>query len=146
MSLAGITGCSSDSGPVMTVEEAGQTYLELSDASNAAREAWMYAPPPTTKNLADHKRLASAAADATVTFSRGLREHRWPSQAQPSVTALDAQLQERASAYRLVAETDTLPDYLAAAAQVPVTTSLTADVRTALGLPQGAAVSGAAPS
>ena len=71
-------------GPVMTVKTAGETYLKLSAASNAAREAWMNAPAPTAGNLAKHKQLAGYAADATVAFSQGLREHRWPSRAQPS--------------------------------------------------------------
>jgi len=162
LSVAGLAGCASGdgratpdraaikpsstpSGPVLTVAQAGQTYLQLSAASNAAREAWMSAPAPTAANLALHKRLAARAADATVAFARGLRGHRWPSRAQPYVTALDTQLQERAAAYRHVAAAHTVADYLAAAAQVPVTSSLTGDVRKALGLPEGAVVTGATP-
>jgi hypothetical protein len=162
LSMAGLAGCASGDGqaapgraavepsstpsaPVLTVKQATQTYLRLSAASNAAREAWMSALAPTSDNLAKHKRLAAHAADATVAFSQGLRGHRWPSQAQPYVTALDAQLQERAAAYRRVAAAHTVADYLTAAEQVPVTTSLTGDVRKALGLPEGAVVTGATP-
>jgi uncharacterized lipoprotein NlpE involved in copper resistance len=146
-----LTGCaSSDATPgpaaaVMTVEEAGRTYQQLSAPSNAAREAWMSAAAPTTSNLAEHKKLAASAADATVAFSRGLREHRWPDQAQRAVTALDKHLQEREAAYRRVAAANTVTAYLVAAAQVPVTTGLTGDVREALGLPEGAVVTGAVP-
>ncbi len=162
LSVAGLAGCASGDGratpdrvaakasstpsaPVLTVKAARETYLKLSAASNAAREAWMSAAAPTADNLAKHKRLAAHAADATVAFSRGLRGHRWPSQAQPYVTALDEQLQERAAAYRRVAAAGTVADYLAAAGQVPVTTSLTGDVRKALGLPESAVVTGATP-
>lgn len=112
LSVACLTGCTSEDrhpkpGPVaaaprsasspavMTVSEAGKTYLKLSAASNAARDAWMHAPALTTANLAKHRRLAAHAADATVAFAQGLRQRRWPSQAQPYVTALDEQLRER---------------------------------------------------
>jgi len=105
----------------------------------------MSAPAPTAGNLAQHKRLAKQAADATVAFSRGLRAHRWPQQAQPLVTALDKQLQVRAAAYRRVASAGTVSAYLIAAGQVPVTTRLTGYVREALGLPEGAVVTGATP-
>jgi hypothetical protein len=54
----------------MTVKKAGETYLRLSAASNAAREAWMRAPRPTLANLAEYKRLAARAAKATVAFSQ----------------------------------------------------------------------------
>jgi hypothetical protein len=162
LSVAGLAGCASGDGPatpdraavkpsptrsvpVLTVKQAAQTYLQLSAASNAAREAWMAALAPTSDNLAKHKRLAARAADATVAFSQGLRGHRWPSRAQPYITALDAQLQERAAAYRRVAAAHTVADYLTAAEQVPVTTSLTGDIRKTLGLPEGAVVTGATP-
>ncbi|MCU7730344.1 hypothetical protein ODJ79_42060 [Actinoplanes sp. KI2] len=159
LSVSGLAGCGSGDGhatpaakassahatPVLTVKAAGETYLKLSAASNAAREAWMSAPAPTAQNLAKHKRLAARAADATVAFSQGLRAHRWPGRAQPYVTALDKALQERAAAYRRVAAAGTVSAYLAAAAQVPVTTSLTADVRKALGLPEAAIVKGVTP-
>jgi hypothetical protein len=159
LSMAGVAGCSTadrqtttgvvaakaTAAPVMTVKEAGETYLKLSAASNAAREAWMSAAAPTAKTLAIHKQLAAHAAEATVAFSRGLRGHRWPSQAQPYVTALDKHLQERAAAYRRVAAAGTVAAYLTAAGQVPVTTSLTSDVRRALGLPESAVVTGATP-
>jgi hypothetical protein len=129
----------------MTVKKAGQTYLELSAVSNAAREAWMRAPMPTAANLAKHKQLAARAADAAVAFSQGLRAHRWPAQAQPYVDALDEHLQQRAAAYQRVATASTVAEYLAAAVQVPVTTSLTGDVRKALGLPEAPVVEGATP-
>jgi hypothetical protein len=162
LSLVGLTGCASEdgqaalqpnsvqasttpSGPVMTVEEAGKTYLKLSDASNAAREAWMRAPRPTVANLGQHKQLATRAVDATVAFSRGLRAHRWPSQAQPYVDALDKHLQQRAAAYQRVADAGTLAEYLTAAGQVPVTSTLTGKVRQALSLPEAPVVEGATP-
>lgn len=129
----------------MTVEQAGKTYLELSAASNAAREAWMRAPRPTAANLAQHKKLAARAAAATVAFSKGLRAHRWPDPAQLYVDALDRHLQQRAAAYQRVAKASTVAQYLTAAADVPVTTSLTGNVRKALGLPEGAVVEGATP-
>jgi hypothetical protein len=129
----------------MTVKQAGETYLKLSAASNAAREAWMRAPRPTAANLAVHKLLAARAADATVAFSQGLRGHRWPRQAQPGVDALDEHLQLRAAAYRRVATTRTVSAYLAAAGEVPVTTGLTGEVRKALGLPEASVVRGASP-
>jgi hypothetical protein len=129
----------------MTAKQAGETYLKLSAASNAAREAWMRAPSPTVANLAKHKMRAARAADATVVFSQELRRHRWPSQAQPAVDALDEHLQQRAAAYKRVAKAGTVADYLAAARQVPVTTTLTGDVRKALGLPESSVVQGATP-
>ena len=143
--VAGAAGAAT-SGAVMTVAEAGETYLKLSVAPNAAREAWMKASAPTPSNLAEHKKLATNAADASAGFAKGLRGKRWPGKAQPIVNALVAKLLEREAAYRKVAKTQTVAAYLAAAAQVPVTTSLTADLRAALGLPAGAVVVGATPS
>ncbi|MBL7258954.1 hypothetical protein [Paractinoplanes lichenicola] len=140
-----LAGCTSADGPAMTVEQAGATYLELSTASNAAREAWMRAPAPTTATLAQHKQLAEEAAEATATFSQGLRDNHWPDEAQPAISALDDALQEREAAYKRVATAGNVADYLAAASEVPVTTSLTGDVRKALGLPEGAVVTGATP-
>lgn len=161
LSVAGLAGCASKdqavpraaaaqassaaSGPVMTAEKAGETYLKLSAVSNAAREAWMRAPRPTVANLAGHKRLAARAAAATAAFSRGLRGHRWPREVQPLVDALDEHLQRRAAAYRRVAAARTVVDYLAAAGQVPVTSSLTGEVRKVLGLPEAPVVRGASP-
>lgn len=163
LTLTGVTGCSSvdrqtisdpaaaqaiptPSAPVLTNEEAAKIYLQLSAASNAAREAWMSAQAPTPATLPEHQQLAAGAADATVAFSRELRQHRWPGKAQPYVTALDKHLQVRAAAYRRVVAADSVSSYLAAAGEVPVTTSLTGEVRKALGLPKSAVVTGATPS
>ncbi|GIM90763.1 hypothetical protein [Paractinoplanes toevensis] len=99
----GAVAAKATAAPGMTVKEAGETYLKLTAASNAAHEAWMSAAAPTAKTLAIHKQLAAHAA-----------------------------------AYRRVAAAGTVAAYLTAAGQVPVTTSLTSDVRRALGLPESA--------
>ncbi|MFC7532452.1 hypothetical protein [Actinoplanes sp. GCM10030250] len=162
LSLVGLTGCTSqdvqasppastgsaDSAapePVLTIEGAGEAYAKLSAASNAAREKWMAAPKPTKSNLAKHKKLAAGAADATVAFSEGLRKHHWPAEVQPIVGALDEHLQERAAGYQRVAAAGTVAEYLAAAREVPVTSSLTSHLREALGLPESAVVKGVSP-
>ncbi|WP_433727524.1 hypothetical protein ACQP2Y_12630 [Actinoplanes sp. CA-051413] len=162
LSLTGLTGCASENvqasppasaasassapaGPVMTIKQAGETYAKLSAASNAARDRWMGAPQPTEANLARHKKLAAGAADATVAFSEGLRKHHWPTEVRPIIANLDEHLQQRATAYKRVAAASTVVEYLAAAGEVPVTSSLTGQVRQALGLPESAVVSGVAP-
>ncbi|TQS45900.1 hypothetical protein [Cryptosporangium phraense] len=99
----------------------------------------------TDANLGAHKQLAERAADATTAFSRGLQGYRWPSQTQPYIDALHQHLQLRAAAYRRVAAADTVDEYIAAAQQVPVTTTLTAKVRESLGLPEGTTVRGVNP-
>ncbi|MEU4155374.1 hypothetical protein [Actinoplanes sp. NPDC026670] len=129
-------------GPEMSIKEAGETYTKLSAASNAAREKWMRAPAPTRANLARHKKLAASAAKATTAFAQGLRKNQWPADVQAIIGALDEHLQERAAAYRRVAAADNVTDYLAAARKVPVTSSLTVQVRTALGLPESPIVKG----
>ncbi|WP_433796857.1 hypothetical protein [Actinoplanes sp. CA-252034] len=162
MSLTGLTGCASAADPAppsassvpaasepaepaMTMKKAGKTYERLSAASNTARDKWMGAPAPTTANLAKHRKLAAGVAEATVAFSEGLRKNRWPAEVQPVITALDEHLRQRAAAYQRVAEAGTLADYLAAASEVPVTSSLTAQVREVLELPRAAAVKGVSP-
>ncbi|WP_212986534.1 hypothetical protein [Actinoplanes auranticolor] len=129
----------------MTIKKAGETYAKLSAASNAARDKWMGAPQPTKANLNRHKKLAAGAADATAAFSKGLRKHRWPAEAQPIIGALDEHLQERAAAYKRVAAASTVAEYLEAAREVAVTSSLTGQVRQALGLPEAAVVPGVSP-
>ncbi|MCA2211570.1 hypothetical protein [Jidongwangia harbinensis] len=129
----------------MTIEHAGETYAKLSAASNAARERWMGAPVPTEANLSVHRKLAAGAGRATVAFSTGLRKHRWPAEVQPIIAALDEHLQQRAAAYQRVAAAGTVAEYLAAVGEVPVTSSLTGQVRQALGLPESAVVPGVSP-
>jgi hypothetical protein len=131
--------------PAMTIKKAGEIYVKLSAASNAARDRWMGAPTPTKANLTRHKKLAAGAADATVAFSKGLRKHHWPAEAQPIIGTLDEHLQQRAAGYKRVAAASTVAEYLAAAREVPVTSSLTAQVRQALGLPEAAVVPGLTP-
>lgn len=74
----------------------------------------------------------------------GTAKHRWPDRAQPYVDALDEHLQRSAAAYERVATAGTVPEYLVAG-QVPVTYTLTGDVRKALDLPEGSIVTGATP-
>lgn len=162
LALAGLTGCaaneahpaprqivaytrSAPAGPVMTIKKAKETYLKLSTASNAARDAWLHLPMPSTANLAKHKKLAGRAADATTAFAKGLESRRWPSKIQPLVDALDGHLQRRAVAYRRAAKAGTVAEYLAAAVQVPVTSTLASDMRKALGLPAAPEVKGVSP-
>ncbi|BEL05071.1 hypothetical protein Q0Z83_032620 [Actinoplanes sichuanensis] len=156
LSLTGLTGCASPSAetppavsvsaePTMSIKEAGETYTKLSAASNAAREKWMNAPAPTKANLARHKKLAAGAAKATTAFSKGLRKNQWPSDVQTIIDALDEHLQERAAAYQRAAKAETVTAYLTAAQEIPVTTSLTAQLRTALGLPESPIVQGVTP-
>jgi hypothetical protein len=61
------------------------------------------------------------------------------------IDALDGHLQERTAAYERVAEAGNVADYLAAARKVPVTSSLTGQVREAPGLPESAVVKGVSP-
>ncbi|MFC4071838.1 hypothetical protein [Actinoplanes subglobosus] len=138
-------GADAPAAAAMSVEKAGETYAKLSAASNAAREKWMSAPAPTSANLARHKKLAAGAAKATTAFSKGLRKNHWPTDVQPIIDALDEHLQKRAAAYRKASEADTVADYLVAAGKVPVTSSLTGQVREALGLPESAVVEGVSP-